>query len=140
LASGQSSRETQSPADAKNWHRRAFQRKAAKLVPHENVMSREEIIGRDDECYGHRRHQLLTRGRSSGCRNAPMISQQEEDMFTKATLGLAVILATASGALAVTKTHNVDPSHPASTNVYNPFGAYVGTAPDIIVRLWEREN
>ena len=50
------------------------------------------------------------------------------------------LLATASGALAVTKTHNVDPSHPASTNVYNPFGAYVGTAPDIIVRLWEREN
>src|SRR5260370_36969750 len=63
----------ESPVDANSWHRRALQRKAAKLVPHENVMSREEIIHRDDECYGHRRHQLLTRGRSSGCRNAPMI-------------------------------------------------------------------
>jgi hypothetical protein len=28
---------------------------AVKSVPHENVMSREEIIDRDDECYGHRR-------------------------------------------------------------------------------------
>jgi hypothetical protein len=44
-------------------------------------------------------------------------------MFTKAILGLAVILATASGALAATKTYNVDPSHPAYTNVYNPSGA-----------------
>ncbi len=61
-------------------------------------------------------------------------------MFTKATLGLAVILATASGPLAAMKTYNVDPSHPAYTNVYNPFGAYVGTDPDINVRLWEREN
>jgi H+/gluconate symporter-like permease len=60
-------------------------------------------------------------------------------MFTKATLGLAVILVTASGA-AATKTHNVDPSHPAYTNVYNPFGADVGTDPDINVRLWEREE
>jgi hypothetical protein len=61
-------------------------------------------------------------------------------MFTKATLGLAVILATASGALAATKNYNVDPSHPAYTNVYNPSGAYIGTDPDINVRLWEREN
>jgi hypothetical protein len=61
-------------------------------------------------------------------------------MFTKATLGLAVILATASGALAATKTYNVDPSHPAYTNVYNPSGAYVGTDLDINVRVWEREN
>ncbi len=41
-------------------------------------------------------------------------------MFTKATLGLAVILATASGALAATKTPNIVPSQ----NVYNPTGAY----------------
>jgi hypothetical protein len=61
-------------------------------------------------------------------------------MFTKATLGLAVILATAAGALAATKTYNVDPSHPAYTNVYNPPGAYVGTDTDINARLWEREN
>ncbi len=61
-------------------------------------------------------------------------------MFTKATLGLAVILATASSALAATKTYNVDPSHPAYTNVQNPSGAYVGTDPDINVRLWEQES
>jgi hypothetical protein len=61
-------------------------------------------------------------------------------MFTKATFGLAVIFATASGPLAATKTHNVDPSHPPYTNVYNPFGAYVGTDPDINVRLWEWEK
>jgi hypothetical protein len=36
-------------------------------------------------------------------------SQQEEEMFTKTTLGLAVILATASGALAATKTHHIAP-------------------------------
>jgi hypothetical protein len=34
----------------------------AEFVPHESVMSREEIIGRDDECYGHRRCRLLIRG------------------------------------------------------------------------------
>jgi hypothetical protein len=61
-------------------------------------------------------------------------------VFTKATLGLAVILATASAALAATKTYNLDPSHPPYTNVYNPFGAYVGTDPDINIQLWEREN
>ena len=55
-------------------------------------------------------------------------------MFTKATLGLAVILATASGALAATKTHNVPASHDAYT-VYNPAGAYVGSDPDINVRF-----
>jgi hypothetical protein len=55
-------------------------------------------------------------------------------MFTKTALGLAIILATASGGLAATKT-NIDPSHAAYTNVYNPFGAYVGTDPDLNVRL-----
>ncbi len=55
-------------------------------------------------------------------------------MFTKATLGLAVILATASGALAATKTHNIAPSHDVYT-VYNPAGAYVGSDPDINVRF-----
>jgi len=35
---------------------------APKFAPHENVMSREEIIGRDDECYVHRRRRLLIRG------------------------------------------------------------------------------
>jgi hypothetical protein len=56
-------------------------------------------------------------------------------MFTKTAFGLAIILATASGALAATKTHNIDPGHAAYTNVYNPSGAYVGTDPDLNVRL-----
>jgi len=56
-------------------------------------------------------------------------------MFTKIALGLAVILATAAGAFAATKTRNIDPSNPAYTNVYNPSGAYVGADPDLNVRL-----
>ena len=55
-------------------------------------------------------------------------------MFTKTAFGLAVILATASGALAATKTHVVavrDAIHDA----YNHSGAYVGTDPDLNVRL-----
>ena len=60
-------------------------------------------------------------------------------MFTKATFGLAVVLATASGALAATKTQTNVPSQ----NVYNPAGAYVGTDPDPNVRFelnrdWDR--
>jgi hypothetical protein len=56
-------------------------------------------------------------------------------MFTKATVGLAVILATASGALAATKTHNIAPAHDVYYTVYNPAGAYVGSDPDINVRF-----
>jgi hypothetical protein len=56
-------------------------------------------------------------------------------MFTKTAFGLAIILATASGALAATKTHNIDPSHAEYTNVYNPLGAYVGTDPDLNIRF-----
>jgi hypothetical protein len=52
-------------------------------------------------------------------------------MFTKATLGLAVALVTASGALAATKTQGTVPSQ----NMYNPAGAYVGTDPDLNVRF-----
>ena len=55
-------------------------------------------------------------------------------MFTKATLGLAVILATASGALAATRTHSTAPGHDVYT-VYTPSGAYVGTDPDLNVRF-----
>jgi hypothetical protein len=51
-------------------------------------------------------------------------------MFTKATLGLAVILATASGALAATKSHHVAPS----SNAYSAY-RYVGTDPDLNVRF-----
>ncbi len=56
-------------------------------------------------------------------------------MFTKTAFGLAIILATASGALAATKTHNIAPRQNAYTNVYNPAGARVGTDPDLNVRF-----
>ena len=60
-------------------------------------------------------------------------------MFTKATFVLAVVLATASGALAATKSQSIVPSQ----NVYNPAGAYVGTDPDLNIRFelnrdWDR--
>jgi hypothetical protein len=51
-------------------------------------------------------------------------------MLTKATLGLAVILATASGVLAATKSHHVAPS----SNGYSAY-RYVGTDPDLNVRF-----
>jgi hypothetical protein len=50
-------------------------------------------------------------------------------MFTKTAFGVALILATASGALAATKTQNAYP------NGYNAAGAYVGTDPDVNVRF-----
>ena len=56
-------------------------------------------------------------------------------MFTKAAFGLALILATASGALAATRTHNIAPSQNAYTNGYSAAGAYVGTDPDPNVRF-----
>ncbi len=64
-------------------------------------------------------------------------------MFTKTTFALAFALATASGALAATKTHSA-PSQNGYT-VYNPAGAYVGTDPDLNVRFelnrdWGRER
>ena len=60
-------------------------------------------------------------------------------MFTKTTLVLAFVLATASGALAATKSQSIAPSQ----NVYNPAGAYVGTDPDLNIRFelnrdWDR--
>ena len=56
-------------------------------------------------------------------------------MFTKIASGLAIIVATASGALAATKTHHIAPSHSVYANAYNPGGAYVGTDPDLNVRF-----
>jgi hypothetical protein len=56
-------------------------------------------------------------------------------MFTKTAFGLAIILATASGALAATKTHNIAPAHNMYSNGYNAAGAYVGTDPDLNVRF-----
>ena len=56
-------------------------------------------------------------------------------MFTKIASGLVIILATASGALAATKTHDITTGQSTYTNVYNPSGAYVGTDPDLNVRF-----
>jgi len=56
-------------------------------------------------------------------------------MFTKTAFGLAITLATASGALAATKTHNIAPAHNVYSNGYNAAGAYVGTDPDLNVRF-----
>jgi hypothetical protein len=44
-------------------------------------------------------------------------------MIAKVALGIAVVLATASGALAATKADNTSLSRSAHTNVYNPSGA-----------------
>ncbi len=55
-------------------------------------------------------------------------------MFAKTAFGLAVILATISGALAATKTH-VIAVRDAAQAAYNSSGAYVGTDPDLNVRF-----
>jgi len=68
-------------------------------------------------------------------------------MFTKTTFGLAIILATASGAWAATEARSVAPIqnvyNPRGANVSNPGGLYLGTDPDANVRFelrrdWER--
>ncbi|HKD30670.1 MAG TPA: hypothetical protein VKC66_32775 [Xanthobacteraceae bacterium] len=56
-------------------------------------------------------------------------------MLSKIASGLAIILATASGALAATKTHDITLSHSVYTSAYSPSGAYVGTDPDRNVRF-----
>jgi hypothetical protein len=63
-------------------------------------------------------------------------------MFTKAALGLAVVLATLSGAAAMKPDST---SQSAYTNVYNPLGANVGSDPDLNIRFelnrdWGRGN
>lgn len=60
-------------------------------------------------------------------------------MFTKTTIALAVIFATASTALAATKQHGVAPSH----DLYDTRGAHVGADPDSHLRFelrrdWDR--
>ena len=69
-------------------------------------------------------------------------------MFTKATFALALVFATASGALAATKHPNTAALKNAYNSVgvatvYNPSGAYVGTDPDLNIRFelnrdWDR--
>ena len=56
-------------------------------------------------------------------------------MFTKTIFALALVLATASGALAATKQ-----SFQPINGVYNPHGAYVGSDPDANVRFELRRD
>ena len=61
-------------------------------------------------------------------------------MFTKVTFALALVFATASGALAATKHPNTAAlknayNSAAAATVYNPSGPYVGTDPDAAVRF-----
>ena len=65
-------------------------------------------------------------------------------MFTKAAFGLAVVLASASGAAAM-KADSTSLSQIVYTNVYNPLGASVGSDPDLNIRFelnrdWGRGN
>jgi hypothetical protein len=57
-------------------------------------------------------------------------------MFTKATFVLAIIVGTASGALARTTQHTTAPSH----DVYDTRGTYVGSDPDPSVRFELRRD
>jgi hypothetical protein len=57
-------------------------------------------------------------------------------MLTRSAIGLALIVATASGALAATKPHSGAPVAPAQAqNVYNPYGSPIRTDPDPNVRF-----
>jgi len=50
-------------------------------------------------------------------------------MFTKTTLAIALVIATASGALAASKTYSTNPAHDVFVN-----GKYVGSDPDPSIR------
>jgi hypothetical protein len=64
----------------------------------------------------------------------PNANQEENTMFAKVAFGMAVVLATASGALATTRTSGVAPTHDPRS-VYTPYGGYVGTDPDVNIRF-----
>jgi len=57
-------------------------------------------------------------------------------MFPKTTFALALVLATASGALAATKQQSFQPRN----DVYDAHGAYVGADPDANVRFELRRD
>ena len=62
-------------------------------------------------------------------------------MFAKSVFALAVILATASGALAAKKNQSIDVyGSVGAANVYNPAGAYAGADPDPSVRFELRRD
>ncbi len=57
-------------------------------------------------------------------------------MFTKTAIALALILGTASGALAQTKKYSTNPAHDVFVN-----GKYVGSDPDPTIRsMLSRDN
>jgi len=58
-------------------------------------------------------------------------------MFTKSAFALALILVTASGALAQTKQQSADPGR---NGVYGVRGTYVGSDPDANVRFELRRD
>jgi hypothetical protein len=51
-------------------------------------------------------------------------------MLTKIAIALALTLATATGSLAATKKHSINPSF----DVYSTSGKYVGSDPDVHIR------
>jgi len=57
-------------------------------------------------------------------------------MFTKTTFALAIIIGTASGALAQTRPYSTAPSH----DVYDARGVYVGSDPDANIRFQLRRD
>jgi hypothetical protein len=59
-------------------------------------------------------------------------------MFTKTAFGIALVLATVTGSLAATRPHAVATN--VYQNVYNPYGAYVGTDPDRAIRYELRRD
>jgi hypothetical protein len=54
-------------------------------------------------------------------------------MLTKTAFGIALVLATLTGSVAATKPHAVV-MH-MHQNIYNPYGAYIGTDPDPSIRF-----
>ena len=57
-------------------------------------------------------------------------------MFTKSTIALALILATASGSFAATKNAGTNPAF----NVYDNRGKIIGADPDPLVRMELRRD
>jgi hypothetical protein len=56
-------------------------------------------------------------------------------MLTRTAIGLALVVATASGSLAATRHPTPAPAAPAAQNVYNPYGANIGSDPDRNIRF-----
>jgi hypothetical protein len=58
-------------------------------------------------------------------------------MFTKTAIALAIIIGTASGALAATKKQH---SSNSAWDVYDGRGAYLGSDPDSMIRQYLRHD